>query len=77
MKYVVWCLIVLLIILHQDYWQWHDASLWFGFLPVQLGYHALISLAAAVVWWLATRYCWPGDELDKTAAGKPQVGDRS
>jgi hypothetical protein len=59
MRYVVWLLIAGLIILHQDYWQWGDARLVFGFLPYTLFYHACLSIAAAVVWWMATRFCWP------------------
>ena len=66
MKYFVWGLVVLLVVLHQDYWQWDDARLVFGFLPYTLAYHAGISMAAAVVWALAIRFCWP-DDLDDIA----------
>ena len=59
MKFFVWGLIVLLIVLHQDFWFWSDGTLLFGFLPVGVGYHVGISLAAAVVWFLATKYAWP------------------
>jgi hypothetical protein len=59
MQRLVWILIFVLVVLHQDYWQWDEAGLVFGFLPYSLVYHAGISLAAAIVWWLATRYCWP------------------
>ncbi len=59
MKYLVWTLLVVLVVLHQDYWQWNDASLVFGFLPSSLVHHACISIAAALVWWLATQSCWP------------------
>lgn len=54
--------IVLLIVLHQDFWWWNDIEpLVFGFLPVGLAYHALISILAGVGWALAVRYCWPKD----------------
>jgi hypothetical protein len=59
MNYFVWGLIVLLIVLHQDFWFWSDGTLLFGFLPIGIGYHVGISLAAAVVWFLATKYAWP------------------
>jgi hypothetical protein len=62
MKYAVWLLVAALIVLHQDYWQWNDAALAFGFLPRTLLYHSGISLAAAVVWLLAVRHCWPDVE---------------
>ena len=62
MKRLVFALIVLLAVLHQDFWFWTDDRLVFGFMPIGLAYHVGISLAAAVVWFLATRYCWPADE---------------
>ncbi|MBP85417.1 MAG: hypothetical protein CMJ64_01675 [Planctomycetaceae bacterium] len=59
MKYFVWSLVALLVVLHQDYWQWDNATLDFGFLPRSLTYHACISIAAAGVWVMATQFCWP------------------
>ena len=50
-----------LAILHQDFWLWDNATLWFGFMPVGLAYHALYScLAAALAYW-AIRVAWPED----------------
>jgi hypothetical protein len=63
MKNFVWFLILLLVVLHQDNWNWDDATLVFGFMPMGLFYHACISVAAAVVWLLAVKFCWP-HELD-------------
>lgn len=59
MKYLIWGLVALLIVLHQDNWFWEDDTLVFGFMPVGLFYHACISLAAGFTWWLATKYAWP------------------
>jgi hypothetical protein len=62
MKKIVYALIVILAILHQDFWWWHDhETLVFGFVPVTLAYHAGVSMAAACLWALAVRYCWPDD----------------
>ena len=61
MNRVVWGLVVLLIILHQDVWFWDDQTLLFGFLPIGLAYHAGISMAAAFTWFLATIFCWPAE----------------
>ena len=72
MKYLIWCLVVLLVILHQDYWQWNNATLDFGFLPRAMTYHVGISIAAAVVWWLATQFCWPETLDPADANGKPE-----
>ena len=59
MKKLVVILVVLLLVLHQDFWFWGDTRLVFGFLPVTLFYHAGISVAAAITWYLAIRYAWP------------------
>ncbi len=70
MKYalsrIVWLLVALLIIFHQDYWNWHDSKLWLG-LPTGLTYHIGLSLVAAFVWWLACLFAWPED-LETLAA---------
>ena len=70
MRYFVWMLVALLVVLHQDYWQWDNDSLVFGFLPYTLAYHAGVSIAAAVVWMLATRWSWP-DHLEDNGGERP------
>ncbi len=60
-KKAVYLAILLLAVLHQDFWLWHDATLLFGFLPVGLAYHALYSLVAALLWYLALVFAWPAD----------------
>ena len=59
MHRLVYGLVILLAILHQDFWYWNDPTLVFGFMPVGLAYHALFSLCAAGVWALAVKYAWP------------------
>lgn len=49
-RILFWIALVGLMVLHQDCWFWEDGRLLFGFLPVGLGYHALISLAAGGLW---------------------------
>ena len=63
---MVWGLVVLLAILHQDVWLWENRTLVFGFLPIGLAYHAGFSIAAACVWALALKFAWP-DELEAWA----------
>lgn len=72
----IWLALAVLLVAHQDYWQWDDTSLMFGFLPYTLFYHAVISVLAAVVWFLAIVFCWPAslDEMEYQAAkeeGRP------
>lgn len=52
--------IVVLYVLHQDFWFWHTARpLVFGFLPIGLAYHGAFCLAAALLMWTLTKYAWP------------------
>lgn len=73
MKYAVWILIALLVVLHQDVWFWDDAQLLFGFLPVGLAYHMGLSLAAAAVWWFATLVAWPIEEPEPGRAAASEA----
>lgn len=61
MKYFVWLLVLLLVVLHHDYWNWHRVELVGGILPVGLVYHMALTVATAVVWYIATRRLWPAD----------------
>ncbi|MDB4756117.1 DUF3311 domain-containing protein [Pirellulaceae bacterium] len=76
MKNVVWGLVILLIILHQDFWFWTDKRIVLDFIPIGLFYHALISIAAGVTWYLATIYAWPEGLDDLTAEQQqPATGE--
>jgi hypothetical protein len=69
-KQVIWLLILLLVILHQDFWLRSDGRLLMGFMPIGLAYHIGLTIAAAVTWWLATILIWPAaeDVVDDTDA---------
>ena len=69
LAFLVWGLVLLLLIIHQDNWFWDNDTLVFGFMPVGLLYHACISIAAATTWYLATLFAWPVDE-DAKESGK-------
>ena len=62
LAFLVWGLVLLLLIIHQDNWFWDDNTLVFGFMPIGLLYHAGISVAAATTWYLATLFAWPVDD---------------
>jgi hypothetical protein len=70
MKTVVWGLVLLLVVIHQDLWFWNDDRLVFGFVPITLAYHAGISLAAGFVWFLAINFAWP-EGLDDEVMDDP------
>ncbi len=56
---IITVLVLVLLVLHQDNWFWTDGRLVFGFMPMALFWHACISIAARVTWWLATKIAWP------------------
>lgn len=60
--------LLLLFVLHQDFWFWDDASLLLGFLPVGLAYHAFYSLATSLLMYLLVTHAWP-DEAEAFAEG--------
>lgn len=76
MRYVIWTLVAILIIVHQDFWYWEDDTLVFGFMPIGLLYHAGISMAAGFTWWLATMFAWPKvlEEAEVAESGVSENG---
>ncbi len=75
MKYFVWGLVLLLMVLHQDLWNWNNDRLVFGFIPLTLAYHAGISIAASIVWLMAALTAWPTNlEDDSLVAGESEEG---
>ena len=74
-KWIIIGLVVLLVILHQDNWNWDNDTLVLGFVPMGLFYHACISIAASATWWLATKIAWPEDapinEVEPTSSEAP------
>ncbi|MCX8238261.1 MAG: hypothetical protein OSB05_05510 [Akkermansiaceae bacterium] len=74
-KRIIFIVFVLLLLLHQDFWNWDNANLVFGFMPVGLFYHACYSLVAALFWGIVIKVAWP-TELEEWAEGTadPQEG---
>lgn len=72
MKWVVAGLIVLLLVLRQDVWNWSNDKLMFGFLPATLFSQACISISATCLWWFAVNFAWPVDpDAARVAAAAP------
>jgi hypothetical protein len=72
MKTAVWVFVVMLLVLHQDDWLWDNPKLIGDWAPITLVYHAGISAASAIVWYLATLYCWPKADVDPDKYTPPQ-----
>lgn len=60
-KKLVYLALIVLTVIHQDFWWWDDPTLVLGFLPIGLAYHAAYSVAAAALWWTALRVAWPSE----------------
>lgn len=58
---VVGVIILLMVVLHQDTWNWKDGRLVLGFLPVGLAYHAGYSILSALVMLGLVRFAWPAE----------------
>ena len=67
---LAWGLVLVLGLVHYDFWFWEDKTLVFGFMPVGLLFHALISVGAGVAWFLVVRNAWPG-HVERWAAEEP------
>lgn len=59
---IIGCLVLILLILHQDNWFWESKTLVFGFMPIGLFWHACISIGASATWFAATKIAWPADD---------------
>ena len=68
-------LVVLLLILHQDNWFWTDDTLLLGFMPIGLFWHACISIAATLTWFLATKIAWPHVDSDYQSTSESESSE--
>ena len=62
-------LILVVFLLHQDFWNWQDGASVFGFLPVGLAYHAIYCVGAAGLLAVLVKFAWPA-ELDRIETGR-------
>jgi len=75
MRKLVYVMIVLLALVHQDFWWWDRIDpLVFGFIPIGLAYQAGVSIAAAALWAMAVKYCWPEGLVSEQGADTPLTG---
>lgn len=58
-KKLIFIFMVLLFILHQDFWLKDNGTLVFGFIPASLAYHMGFTLMAAFAWFLVVKFAWP------------------
>ena len=61
MKWLLTLLVIIVYLLHQDFWLWSNRSLVLGILPIGLAYHAGYSLLAAGMMALLVKFAWPAE----------------
>lgn len=69
-KLLLFLLIAGIYLIHQDVWNWKNADLVFGFLPVGLAYHAAYSILAAIMMAILVKFAWP-TELEESEPNVP------
>ena len=57
LRWILYSLLVVVIILHNDFWFWQTPQIVFG-LPVGLLYHILYCLAASLLMISLVKYAW-------------------
>jgi hypothetical protein len=58
---LAWGLVLLVTVLHVDFWWWDSTLILWGFVPLTLAHQVGITLAAATAWALVIRFAWPRD----------------
>lgn len=66
--------VIVLYVLHQDFWYWRSARLVFGFVPIGLFYQGCFSVAAALLMWLLVKFAWP-DHLEEEIEQQETKGE--
>jgi hypothetical protein len=71
-----WFFFLLMLVLHQDFWNWSSAEILFLGMPVGLSYHAFFSVACSLLGSWAVIWAWPAswekyaEETDNTDANQ-------
>ncbi len=58
-KGVVIAFMLVLFVLHQDFWLKDNATLVLGIVPIGLAYHMAFTAVAAFAWLVIVRFAWP------------------
>ena len=72
----VWFLILALLVLHHDFWQWNrvEPLLW-GWAPIALWYHVGYTFVCIAVMFLLGRWIWPEPpEIDRAGRDEHPAG---
>jgi hypothetical protein len=59
MKALLTLMVIAMVFLHHDTWNWTKRDLVFGLLPVGLAYQAFYGILASIVLALLVKFAWP------------------
>jgi Na+/melibiose symporter-like transporter len=67
---LAWGFVLLVTVLHLDFWWWDSTDIVLGFVPLALASQIGITLAAGLAWALVAHYAWPSDVEEWATAGQ-------
>lgn len=70
MKWLLTLMVIVVIALHHDVWNWTNKTLVLGFLPVGLAYHAGYAVLASLMMAVLVKAAWPS-HLEEIVAHVP------
>ena len=73
---LVYAVVVLMYLLHNDLWLWHDSRIVLS-LPIGLLYHVGFCVAASGTLFLLIRFCWPLPHQSSPAASGTSQKDEA
>jgi hypothetical protein len=69
-------LVVLLYLLHQDFWHWRVSKpIVLGLFPIGYAYHIFFTIIVSLVMWMLVRLAWP-TALEKLVEREESQGGR-
>ena len=75
-KFLLFVMLAGVYLLHQDLWNWKNATLWFGFLPAGLAYHAGYSILASIMMAILVKCAWPKNLEQIKPGDKDKSGEQ-
>lgn len=68
-RWILYAVLFLLFVLHNDLWLWNDATIVMG-MPIGFLYHVLYCFAVSGAMYLLLKYAWPADLTSKNREQK-------
>ncbi|HEX8492023.1 MAG TPA: hypothetical protein VF658_04220 [Pyrinomonadaceae bacterium] len=66
--------VIIVYVLHQDFWFWRMAWPVFGIIPIGLFYHACFAVLSSLLMWLLVTYAWPS-HLEQEIEGRSSTDE--